>query len=59
LWSIEPSGEVNGFKANASGKGKQVAKTQLEKLDFSTLAMEDAVIEAAKMYQVFTTSYNN
>lgn len=49
LYSISPSGEVSGYKANALGKGKQVAKTQLEKLDFN-LSLQEAVKEAARMY---------
>ena len=49
MYSIEPSGVVYGYKGNAVGKGKQLAKTQLEKLDFSTLTLAQAVKEAAKM----------
>ncbi|CEH15234.1 20s proteasome subunit [Ceraceosorus bombacis] len=47
LYLVEPSGTFWGYKACAVGKGKQLAKTELEKLDLATLSTEDAVQKAA------------
>ena len=43
LYVIEPSGVVYRYFAYALGKGKQVAKTELEKLDFKELTCREAV----------------
>lgn len=48
LWMIEPSGVCYRYKAISIGKTKQTAKTELEKLDFPNLSLEDAVKNAAK-----------
>ena len=53
LWSVDPSGEVTGLMASALGKGKQVGKTHLEKLNFGELSAEQGVKEAARMYFYF------
>lgn len=64
LYMIEPSGEYwvratdernvdvswQGYRACAIGKGKQLAKTEIEKLDLDALTMREAVFEASKMY---------
>ena len=39
------------------GKGRQLAKTELEKLKFSELTMREAVTEAARMYVEFILFY--
>jgi 20S proteasome subunit alpha 7 len=49
LMVVEPSGVYYGYYATASGKGKQLAKTELEKLKFSELSAREALKEAARM----------
>ncbi|CDZ96651.1 20s proteasome subunit [Phaffia rhodozyma] len=49
LYMIEPSGLSFGHRATAVGKGKLLAKTELEKLDFDTLESRDAVMHAARI----------
>jgi len=49
LYSIEPSGLSYRFFATAIGKGKNAAKSALEKLNLSELTAREAVIEAAKV----------
>ena len=49
LYMIEPSGVSWGYRACAVGKGRQTARTELEKLKLDELGCEDAVIEAAKI----------
>lgn len=49
LHAIDPSGVSYRFFATAIGKGKNGAKSQLEKLDLTTLTAREAVTEAAKV----------
>ena len=49
LHAIDPSGISYRYFATAIGKGKNGAKSQLEKLDLSRLTARQAVIEAAKV----------
>ncbi|CAI2162305.1 8559_t:CDS:2 [Funneliformis geosporum] len=49
LYMIEPSGVYWGYNGCAIGKGKQVAKTEIEKLNLSELSVLDAVNTAAKI----------
>jgi len=49
LYQIEPSGESWGYKACATGKGRQAAKSELEKLNFETLTVKEALKEAARI----------
>lgn len=49
LYAIEPSGLYWGYQATAIGKGKQLAQTELEKLNFDELSMRQAVFEAARI----------
>lgn len=49
LHSVDPSGVSYRYFAHAIGKGKNGAKSQLEKLDLSTLTCREAVVEAAKV----------
>lgn len=46
---IEPSGVFWGYHGCAIGKGRQLAKTEIEKLDLKTLEVKDAVQYAANM----------
>jgi len=39
-----------GYFGAAAGKGKQVAKNELEKLDLKNMTCREAVYKAAKMY---------
>jgi 20S proteasome subunit alpha 7 len=49
LYMVEPSGVYWGYYGCAIGKGKQVAKTEIEKLKLSELSIRDAVNEAARI----------
>jgi len=49
LYSVDPSGVSYRYFATAIGKGKNGAKSQLEKLDLTTLTAREAVTEAAKV----------
>lgn len=49
LFMIEPSGIFWGYRACAAGKGRQTARTELEKLDLETMDTRQAVFEAAKI----------
>jgi 20S proteasome subunit alpha 7 len=49
LYMIEPSGAWWGYKGTATGKGRQVAKSELEKLDLGNLEPRDAVKQAARI----------
>lgn len=49
LYVVEPSGAYYGYRACAVGKGRQVAKTELEKLDGSTMTVREGVKEVARM----------
>ena len=43
------SRSVQGYRGAAVGKGRQLAKTELEKLKLSELTTREAVYEAARM----------
>lgn len=49
-----PSGSKQGYYGAATGKGRQAAKSELEKLDLSSgnLSLEDGVKEAARIIYV-------
>merc|ERR1712000_364152 len=51
LYMIEPSGQYWGYYGAATGKGRQAAKAELEKLDLAgdSLSLEQAVKEAARI----------
>ncbi|TFK43371.1 20S proteasome subunit [Crucibulum laeve] len=49
LYVVEPSGVFFGYNGAAVGKGRQLAKTELEKLKLSELSTREAVIEAARI----------
>ena len=46
---IDPSGTARGFYGCAVGKGKQNAKTEIEKLDLSNMTCRELVKEVAKV----------
>lgn len=46
---IDPSGTVRGYYGCAVGKGKQNAKTEVEKLDLSSMTCRELVKEVAKV----------
>jgi len=54
LYMIEPSGLYWGYYGAATGKGRQTAKAELEKLDLAagTLSLQDGVKEAAKIIYI-------
>lgn len=54
LYMIEPSGLYWGYYGAATGKGRQTAKSELEKLDLAsnTLSLHDGVKEAARIIYV-------
>jgi len=54
LYMIEPSGLYWGYYGAATGKGRQSAKAELEKLDLAagTLSLKDGVMEAARIIYV-------
>jgi len=49
LYVVEPSGIFFGYNGAAVGKGRQLAKTELEKLKLSELSTREAAIEAARI----------
>jgi 20S proteasome subunit alpha 7 len=54
LYMIEPSGQYWGYYGAATGKGRQTAKAELEKLDLAAgkLSLLDGVKEAARIIYV-------
>lgn len=49
LYVCDPSGTVAGYYGAALGKGKTIAKTELEKIDFANLTCEEAVTKLANI----------
>lgn len=49
LYIIEPSGIAYGYHGAAIGKGRQLAKTEIEKLKLSEMSTREAVVEAARI----------
>lgn len=49
LYMIEPSGSYWGYSGAATGKGRQTAKSELEKLDFENLTVAEGVKIAGKI----------
>lgn len=54
LYMIEPSGQYWGYYGAATGKGRQSAKAELEKLDLAAgeLSLKEGVMEAARIIYV-------
>jgi 20S proteasome subunit alpha 7 len=53
LYMLEPSGHYFGYSCVTAGKGRQIAKAQFEKTDFSKLTCEEALFFVAKMYPLY------
>ncbi|SGZ31849.1 BQ5605_C042g12019 [Microbotryum silenes-dioicae] len=49
LFCIEPSGVYWGYRGCAIGKGRQLARTEIEKLKLEELTVEEALIDAARI----------
>lgn len=49
IYTIEPSGVAHRYLGSAIGKGKQAAKTQIEKLKLSEMTCREGVIAVAKI----------
>ncbi|KAJ3018690.1 hypothetical protein HKX48_002733 [Thoreauomyces humboldtii] len=49
MYMIEPSGIYYGFYGCAIGKGRQVAKTEIEKLKLTEMTCEQVVMDAARI----------
>ncbi|OWB62523.1 hypothetical protein B5S31_g5432 [[Candida] boidinii] len=49
LYMVEPSGTYWGYVGAATGKGRQTAKSELEKLDLPNITAKEAVKEAARI----------
>ncbi|ESS65085.1 proteasome alpha 7 subunit [Trypanosoma cruzi Dm28c] len=49
LFVSDPSGTVAGYYGIALGKGKTVAKTELEKLNFKSITCDEAVVKLTKI----------
>ncbi|ESW96553.1 proteasome subunit alpha type-7 [Ogataea parapolymorpha DL-1] len=49
LYMVEPSGTYWGYYGAATGKGRQTAKSELEKLDLPNITAKEAVKEAARI----------
>lgn len=47
LYMIEPNGVYWGYRGCATGKGRQLAKTEIEKLDLDNMTCEEALKHAA------------
>jgi len=49
LYMLEPSGAYFGYSCCTAGKGRQTAKAEFEKTDFSKLTCREALFNIAKM----------
>ncbi|KAI9140158.1 nucleophile aminohydrolase [Paraphysoderma sedebokerense] len=52
LYMVEPSGVYWGYHGVAVGKGRQLAKTEIEKLKLNEMTVREAVKEAARIIHV-------
>jgi len=52
LWMVEPSGVGWGYYGAATGRGRQAAKAELEKLDLPNITLEEGVKHAARIIHV-------
>ncbi len=48
LWVVEPSGAARRHRGAAVGKGRQTARNELEKLDYTALTCREAVAALAR-----------
>lgn len=49
LYMIEPSGVFWGYRGCAIGKGRTLAKTEIEKLKLDEQTVEETLVDAARM----------
>ncbi|KAK4704350.1 20S proteasome subunit alpha 7, partial [Phenoliferia sp. Uapishka_3] len=49
LYCVEPSGVYWGYRGCAVGKGRQLARTEIEKLGLEEMSVEEALVEAARI----------
>ena len=49
LWTLDPSGAAFGYRGAAAGKAKNNARTEIEKLDFETLTVQEGLKQAARI----------
>lgn len=49
LFSVDPSGLVQKYTGKALGKGRQLANTEIEKLDLAGLSCQDALFHVARI----------
>ena len=49
LWMIEPSGTIHQYNGCASGRGRQMARNEIEKGHFNEASVDDALPRVAKM----------
>lgn len=49
IYMIEPSGVYWGYHGTAIGKGRQLARTEIEKLNLGELSCEEGVDKVAEM----------
>ena len=49
LYMMEPSGNYFGYSCCTAGKGRQTAKAEFERTDFSKLTCEEALFYMCKM----------
>jgi len=49
LWMVEPSGVGWGYFGAATGRGRQAAKAELEKLDLPNITVDEGVKHAARI----------
>lgn len=52
LYMVEPSGTYWGYFGAATGKGRQAAKAELEKLNLPNITVDQAVKEAARIIHI-------
>lgn len=50
LYAVEPSGLSYGYYAYTMGKGRQLAKSEIEKLKLQTITCREAIQEVTRMY---------
>lgn len=49
MWTLDPSGAAFGYRGAAAGKAKNNARTEIEKIDFDKLTVEDGLKHAARI----------
>ncbi|KAK9450577.1 nucleophile aminohydrolase [Limtongia smithiae] len=59
LYTVEPSGAYWGYLGAATGKGRQAAKSELEKLNLPNISARDAVKAAARIIYAAHDDYKD